>query len=55
MKDIYKCKICGYIYNPENGDPISGIKEGTSFKDIPGTWSCPLCGASVEEFEPLDE
>ena len=51
MKATYKCMICGYIYDSEAGDPISGIKEGTLFKDIPKNWTCPLCGASTAEFE----
>lgn len=55
MRDMHKCIICGYIYIAENGDPVSGIKEGTLFKDIPDSWVCPLCGASKDEFEPLDE
>lgn len=54
MKDIHKCTICGYIYNAEFGDPIAGVREGTPFKDIPASWTCPLCGATVEEFEPVD-
>ena len=49
--DIYKCVVCGYVYNPEEGDPESGIEPGTSFEDIPGDWQCPLCGAGKDEFE----
>ena len=54
MKDLHKCTICGYIYDSENGDPIAGIIEGTLFNDLPISWVCPLCGASAEEFEPVD-
>ncbi|MBN1928806.1 MAG: rubredoxin [Chlorobiaceae bacterium] len=46
----WKCVICGYIYNPEKGDPESDIPAGTSFEDLPDNWMCPVCGAGKEEF-----
>ncbi len=51
----YRCVVCGYIYDPEIGDPDSGIAPGTPFEQIPDDWSCPVCGVSKEDFEPLDE
>jgi len=47
----YKCTVCGYVYDPENGDPDSGIAAGTKFEDLPDSWVCPVCGASKSEFE----
>jgi rubredoxin len=49
--DRYVCTICGYVYDPEQGDPDNGVKPGTPFKDVPGDWVCPVCGASKDEFE----
>jgi len=49
--DKYRCTVCGYIYDPEKGDPESDIESGTSFEDLPEDWVCPLCGASKDEFE----
>jgi rubredoxin len=49
----YVCQVCGYIYDPENGDPDSGIEPGTSFDDIPDDWVCPQCGAKKSQFEPM--
>lgn len=49
--DRYKCTICGYVYDPENGDPESGIKKGTSFEELPDNWVCPICGAAKDLFE----
>ncbi|AOS83651.1 rubredoxin [Chlorobaculum limnaeum] len=46
----WKCTICGYIYNPETGDPEGEIPAGTSFDSLPETWMCPVCGAGKEEF-----
>lgn len=48
----YKCTVCGYIYDPEAGDPDGGIAPGTAFEDIPDDWVCPVCGASKDQFEP---
>lgn len=48
----YVCQVCGYVYDPEVGDPDSGIAPGTSFEDIPDDWSCPLCGVTKSDFEP---
>ena len=31
----YKCNVCGYVYNPEKGDPDNGVIAGTPFQDIP--------------------
>lgn len=50
----YVCIPCGYVYNPEQGDPDSGIAAGTPFEDIPDDWVCPTCGAPKDQFEPLD-
>ena len=50
----YACELCGYIYRPENGDPENGVEAGTDFEDIKSSWTCPLCGASKEDFEPVD-
>jgi rubredoxin len=52
--DNYTCSICGYVYGPAKGDPKSGVQAGTKFPDIPGTWVCPLCGASKDLFEKAD-
>lgn len=46
------CTVCGYVYDPEQGDSDSGIKPGTRFEDIPKDWVCPVCGATKDQFEP---
>ena len=38
----YKCEVCGYIYDPQLGDPDNGIEPGTAFEDLPEDWVCPL-------------
>jgi len=51
----YKCTVCGYVYDPELGDPDGGIKPGTPFEDIPDDWVCPVCGAAKSQFEKLED
>ena len=51
----YECETCGYIYDPELGDPDSGIEPGTAFEDIPDDWVCPLCGVGKDDFTPVEE
>jgi len=50
----YKCNVCGYIYEPENGDVENDIQPGTSFENIPGSWVCPLCAVGKEDFSVVD-
>lgn len=47
----YKCSVCGYVYDPEKGDPESNIAPGTPFEDLPDDWVCPVCGAAKSDFE----
>ncbi len=49
--DSYVCNMCGYVYNPEEGDPDNGIDPGIAFEDLPNDWTCPICGAEKSEFE----
>lgn len=49
----YQCTVCGYVYDPEQGDPDNGIKPGTAFEDLPDSWVCPVCGATKDTFEKM--
>jgi rubredoxin len=50
LMDKYLCEVCGYVYDPELGDPDSGVAPGTKFEDIPEDWVCPLCGVAKADF-----
>ena len=50
----YICDVCGYIYDPELGDPDGGIEVGTTFDALPEDWVCPECGVTKSEFSSLD-
>jgi len=47
----YVCTVCGWVYDPEVGDPDNGIKAGTAFENLPDDWVCPVCGVGKEDFE----
>lgn len=51
---MYECIVCKYIYNPKTGNERVGIKPGTSFKDLPNDWRCPVCGEGKEMFQIHD-
>jgi len=51
----YVCDVCGYIYDPEAGDPDADVAPGTAFKDLPADWECPDCGVPKDQFSPLEE
>ena len=53
-KQLWICESCGFIYDPDEGDPDGGIAPGTSFDDIPDDWFCPVCGARKADFTPYD-
>ena len=55
VKQLWICSSCGFVYDPDEGDPDGGIPPGTPFEDIPDDWFCPVCGARKADFEPYDE
>ncbi len=50
----WKCKLCGYIYDPETGDKKCKIEPGIIFEDLPEKWVCPSCGAKKRGFKKLE-
>ncbi len=49
--DTWVCLVCGYVYDPAEGDPDNGVAPGTAFEDIQEDWVCPLCGVGKDQFE----
>ena len=33
--DKYVCTVCGYVYDPAEGDPDNGVTPGTAFEKVP--------------------
>jgi rubredoxin len=48
----YVCSVCGYVYDPANGDVAHEIPAGTPFAALPESWHCPVCGAEKSQFSP---
>ena len=51
----YVCSVCVYVYNPAEGDPDGDIPPGTPFEKLPDDWTCPVCGASKNQFEKQED
>jgi len=49
----WRCTICGYIYNPADGDVDNGVKPGTPFEELHDGWECPRCGVGKDLFEEI--
>lgn len=47
----FVCSVCGYVYDPAQGDPDAGIAPGTKWEDVPEDYVCPLCGVGKDMFE----
>ena len=47
----YVCTVCGYVYDPADGDPENGVEPGTPFDRLPDDWTCPVCGATKDQFD----
>ncbi|NMB44601.1 MAG: rubredoxin [Clostridiales bacterium] len=51
----YICDVCGWIYDPAEGDPDNGVEPGTPFENIPDDWMCPMCGVPKEDFSVYED
>ena len=51
--DKWECMVCGYIYDPAEGDPDNGMPPGTAWEALPDDWVCPDCGAEKDMFEKM--
>jgi rubredoxin len=45
-----KCKVCGYIYDPELGEHRRNVEANTEWDDVPEKFTCPSCGAGKRMF-----
>lgn len=50
IMEKYECTLCGYVYDPDQGDPDADVKPGTPFSKLPDDWVCPVCGADKRSF-----
>jgi rubredoxin len=50
-----ECKICWYVYDPADGDPVWQVPPGTPFSQLPAHWSCPQCEGPALQFMVLGD
>lgn len=50
-----ECRICWYVYDPAQGDPVWQVEPGTPFERLPPHWSCPNCSAEQDKFLAIDD
>ncbi|MFP4196401.1 MAG: thiamine pyrophosphate-dependent enzyme [Methanomassiliicoccales archaeon] len=51
----WKCTVCSYVYDEDQGEPATGTPPGTRFEDLPQDWKCPICQAGKGAFERVVE
>ena len=51
--ESYKCKVCGYVYDPVKGDAVAGVDPNTPWAKVPEGYVCPLCGVGKDQFEAV--
>ncbi len=51
----YVCDVCGYIYDPAVGDPMSSVPAGTEFESLDAAYTCPVCGAPKTRFSLIED
>ena len=49
-----ECRICWYVYDPDNGDDEQQIPLGTPFLKLPDYWRCPVCDSAASAFLPVE-
>ncbi|ACO03015.1 MAG TPA: rubredoxin [Persephonella sp.] len=45
-----RCRICGFVYDPQKGDPLRNIPPGIRFEDLPDSYRCPVCKYTKSHF-----
>ena len=50
-----ECKICWWVYDPAEGDPVWQVAPGTPFAALPAHWRCPNCDGDPDQFLMLPE
>jgi rubredoxin len=46
----YKCKVCGFIYDPYDKKNYFNKTKIMSFENLPDDWKCPICQAPKSAF-----
>ena len=49
------CKLCGFIYDEEKGEPAKGIEPGTPWEEVAAGYKCSSCGVPKKSFVKVEE
>lgn len=49
----WECTVCGWVYDPAEGEPSQGVEPGTPFEHVPDDFVCPDCGVGKDSFEEI--
>ncbi|PPK88398.1 rubredoxin [Neolewinella xylanilytica] len=52
-RQLQQCGRCRSVYDPDYGEPASGIAAGTAFAGLPATYRCWTCGGGKEQFSAI--
>lgn len=47
---LFKCSVCGFVFDEKKGLADQGIEPNTKWEDVPETFTCPLCGVEKSLF-----
>jgi rubredoxin len=48
-----ECRICWYLYDLAEGDPLAAVPPGTGIEALPKEWCCPRCDSDRSYFLPV--
>jgi rubredoxin len=51
---VFQCRFCLSIYDEQTGDESQCVASGTSFRDLPDAFCCPLCEAEKSAFLEIE-
>ncbi|WP_456401683.1 rubredoxin [Persephonella sp.] len=49
----WKCKVCGFVYDPDKGVAVKNIPPKILFEDLPDDFRCPVCKYTRSHFYRL--
>ena len=52
----FRCDVCGWVYDEQDGDSTLGIEPGTKFVDLnEEEFKCPLCFVGKDRFSNISK
>lgn len=48
--ELWVCSRCGYVYDGNAGEPLTGTPPATPFETLRANWLCPHCAGEKRYF-----